>query len=247
VRESPRFHQANRRCADYRERPVLRACADSNGSAGTHPIGRASGRPHLCFIQVAGGKANFPRGGLRRKREGRRVLLHRGKRRRDRHGDVAALEQDGKEFGMKTMTLKGMGGLHYVEVRQVPYMMSPRKDVGKVIQPDLGEIEKRVASEIIRQQVPLRGQEVNFLRKALGLSMEKFAVSIGLTAASVLKWERTRNKRLAPINEAAVRSLVAEKLGIDIPGKFSSLVGAKESPRKLTVIWGGGSQTEEAA
>jgi DNA-binding transcriptional regulator YiaG len=148
---------------------------------------------------------------------------------------------------MKTMTLKGMGGLQYVEVRQVPYKMSERKDVGRVIQPDLGEIEKRVASEIIKQQVPLRGQEVNFLRKALGLSMDKFAVSIGLTAASVLKWERARAKRLAPINEAAVRSLVAEKLGIDIPGKFSSLVGAGESPRKLTVVWSDSTRTKKVA
>jgi hypothetical protein len=67
--------------------------------------------------------------------------------------------------------------------------------------------------------------------------MDKFASALGLTAASVMKWERTRTKRLAPINEAAVRSLVAEKLGVNLPGKFSSLVGLNKTPKKLTLTW----------
>jgi transcriptional regulator with XRE-family HTH domain len=68
--------------------------------------------------------------------------------------------------------------------------------------------------------------------------MDKFAKELGLTAVSVMKWERAKSKRLTPINEVAVRSLAAEKLGVDLPGKFSALLGKPKIPKKLVVIWG---------
>jgi DNA-binding transcriptional regulator YiaG len=138
---------------------------------------------------------------------------------------------------MKTTTIEGIGGLRYVAIRHVPFHMSDDKAIGKIIEVDLGDLEKFVAGEILRQQIPLRGQEVYFLRRTLALSMEKFAQALGLTAASIMKWERTRIKRLAPINEAAVRSLAAEKLGVDLPGRFSSLVGIAQAPKKLSLTW----------
>ena len=138
---------------------------------------------------------------------------------------------------MKTTTLNGIGGLHYVQIKNVPFRMSEDKAIGKVIQVDLGDLEKFVAAAILKQGVPLRGQEVYYLRRTLALSMDKFAQALGLTAASVMKWEKTRNRRLAPINEAAVRSLSAEKLGVDLPGKFSSLVGVEQVPKKFVVTW----------
>ena len=138
---------------------------------------------------------------------------------------------------MKTTTLNGIGGLHYVQIKNVPFRMSEDKTIGKVIQVDLGDLERLVASEILKQKFPLRGQEVYYLRRILALSMDKFAQALGLTAASVMKWEHARNKRLAPINEAAVRSLAAEKLAVDLPGKFSALVGVGQVPKKFVVTW----------
>lgn len=138
---------------------------------------------------------------------------------------------------MKTETLRGIGGLSYIEVRQVPIRTSKDKTVGGIITADMGEIERFVAAEIIRQHLPLRGKEVLFLRKALGLSMEKFAVSLGLTAASILKWERASGKRLALINEFAVRGFVAERLKVKEAVRFSDLSDTTETPKKVVLNW----------
>ena len=84
-----------------------------------------------------------------------------------------------------------------------------------------------------RQGIPIRGAEVQFLRKSLDLSMEKFGRLLGLSAPAILKWERARIKRLAPINEVAVRALMAEHLSIEMKGRFTVLKGNPETPTKL--------------
>ena len=65
------------------------------------------------------------------------------------------------------------------------------------------------------------------MRKALGLSLEKFANKLGLTSGSVFHWEKAEDQRLTPVNEVAVRSLAAEELDLEISGKFSALLGDK--------------------
>jgi DNA-binding transcriptional regulator YiaG len=138
---------------------------------------------------------------------------------------------------MKTKILHGIGGLDYIEIRQVPFRTSHDKSIGDVVAIDLGSLERLVASELIRQRVPIRGKEVHFLRKALGMSMEKFAGSLGLTAASILKWEKASTKRLALVNEFAVRGFVAERLKTVAPVNFSDLNESTESPRKTIINW----------
>lgn len=140
-----------------------------------------------------------------------------------------------------------MHGLDYVEVKHVPIRVSKDKSIGDVIVPKLGEIEKLVSAEIIRQALPLRGKEVQFLRKALGLSMEKFAVKLGLTAASILKWERATTKRLALVNEFAVRGFVSERLKLGAPVRFSDLSDTSETPKKLVVDWRDAAANRDAA
>ena len=79
----------------------------------------------------------------------------------------------------------------------------------------------------------LRGAEIRFLRKTLGLSLERFGRLLGLTAPAILKWERTREKRLDPTNEVSVRALMAELLDIPLDGKFSVLRGNPDTPVRL--------------
>ena len=76
---------------------------------------------------------------------------------------------------------------------------------------------------------------MQFLRKSLGLSMEKFARLLGLSAPAILKWERAGTKRLEPISEVAVRALPAEQLGIEMDGKFTVLKGSPETPTRLSL------------
>lgn len=66
---------------------------------------------------------------------------------------------------------------------------------------------------------------MRFLRKVLGLSYEKFAGPMDLSSATVMKWEKSETDRLHPVNEVAVRTYVAERLGLHVDGAFSKLVG----------------------
>jgi len=123
-------------------------------------------------------------------------------------------------------------GLEYVYLENVPIR---RTRHGDVLDADPALIEREIAREIVRQGVPLRGAEVQFLRKSLGLSLEKFGRLLGLSAPAILKWERARTKRLQTINEVAVRALMAEQLSIDLDGKFTVLKGNEVTPERICV------------
>ena len=121
-------------------------------------------------------------------------------------------------------------GLDYVYLKNVPTRQTTH---GEILDIDIAAIELEIAGEIVRQGIPIKGAEVQFLRKSLGLSLEKFGKLLELSAPAVLKWERARTKRLAPINEVAVRALMAEKLDIELQGRFTTLKGNSETPSRL--------------
>lgn len=123
-------------------------------------------------------------------------------------------------------------GLDYVYLKDVPIRQTIH---GEVLAIDLPFIERDIAREIVRQGIPIRGAEVQFLRKSLALSMEKFGNLLGLSAPAILKWERARTKRLTPINEVAVRALLAEQLDIELKGRFTVLKGNSATPTRLSL------------
>jgi DNA-binding transcriptional regulator YiaG len=138
----------------------------------------------------------------------------------------------GKKQVLKT--IKGVANLNYPEVHGVPMIIDD--EFGESIHAQvLGEVEQQVASEIISRKLPIRGAEVAFLRKALGLSRLEFAKGLSLSDVAVLKWERAKEKRLVPINEIAVRAYFAQKLGVKLPGTFDALVGSDSVPKKLSI------------
>jgi transcriptional regulator with XRE-family HTH domain len=85
------------------------------------------------------------------------------------------------------------------------------------------------------QWIPIEGAEGEFLRKSLGLSMERFGTLPGLSPPAILKWERDSKKRLHPTNEVAVRALMAEQLHIVLEGKFTVLKGKAVTPDRLSL------------
>ncbi len=120
-------------------------------------------------------------------------------------------------------------GLEYVYI-DVPVFQTRH---GEVVAADLSVIERVTAREIVRRGIPIRGAEVQFLRKCLSMSLEKFGRFLGLSAPAILKWERDRTRRLAPINEVAVRALMAECLHIKLEGTLTALKGNAERPKRL--------------
>lgn len=83
--------------------------------------------------------------------------------------------------------------------------------------------------------MPIRGAEVVFLRKALGMTLSSWAKELGLSAAGIMKWEKDAKKRLSRVNEAAVRAFCAELLSIKLGGKWSELVAHDMTPKKLSL------------
>jgi DNA-binding transcriptional regulator YiaG len=123
-------------------------------------------------------------------------------------------------------------GLDYVYLENIPVRQTKH---GEVLDVDLEVIEREIAGEIVGQGIPIRGAEVKFLRKFLGLSMERFGALLGLSPPAILKWERDLEKRLHPTNEVAVRALMAEQLNIILEGKFTVLKGKAVNPGRLTL------------
>lgn len=131
----------------------------------------------------------------------------------------------------KFETLKNFRGFAYITVI-VPVTSSEH---GDIINVKPGDLEQFVAAAIIEHRVPLRGKEVRFLRKSLDLSLERFASEIGLTSGSILKWEKAESERLHPINEVAARAYLAKELKVDLPGKYSELLGKEEEAAPFTL------------
>jgi DNA-binding transcriptional regulator YiaG len=121
-------------------------------------------------------------------------------------------------------------GLDYVYLKNVPIRDTTH---GQVLAVDMSVVEVEIAREIVKQGIPIRGAEVQFLRKSLALSMDRFGKLLGLSAPAILKWERARTRRLAPINEVAVRALMAEQLDVELKGRFTILKGNAKTPTRL--------------
>ena len=118
---------------------------------------------------------------------------------------------------------------HLVSLEYIHFINVPMKESkhGPVIDLPVDALDKMAATAVIKNRIPLRGKEVKFLRKVIGLSLEKFAGKMGLSSGTIFHWEKAETDQLAPVNEAAVRTLIAEEMGIEIPAKFSLLIGDK--------------------
>jgi DNA-binding transcriptional regulator YiaG len=123
-------------------------------------------------------------------------------------------------------------GLNYVYLL-VPTSKTKRGE--EFIDLPMGQIDRAIASKIIEARVPIRGAEVVFLRKALGMTLSAWAKELGLSAAGIMKWEKAPKKRLSRVNEAAVRAFCAEQLAIKLGGKWSELVAQDVTPKKLSL------------
>ncbi len=129
--------------------------------------------------------------------------------------------------------IEGIGSIDYIVFKNVPMRESK---FGPVVELSEKLMENIAAHAIIENRFPIRGKEVLFLRKSIGMSLAQFSEKLGLTAGAVQRWEKEENERLHTINEAAVRALVADALQIDISGKLSELVGIGKTPKRFELL-----------
>ena len=114
-------------------------------------------------------------------------------------------------------------GIRYVKVVGLPTEPS---DFGPVVSAaELKRAEKQIAEAIIRLGAPLRGIEVQYLRRVLGMSQAALGRELGLSDVAVLKWEKRAERRLDTVNEVSLRALFAERLGVKLDGTLTALRG----------------------
>ena len=131
---------------------------------------------------------------------------------------------------------KGLLNLDYIEVRNVPIVKNENRGEGVESQV-LGQVERLAARAILGKKLPIRGLEIQFFRKVLAMSQKQLGLALGYSDVAILKWERAKLNRLDPVNEVAVRALMAEKFGVKIKGTFEALLGGDKTPRKLVVAY----------
>lgn len=132
----------------------------------------------------------------------------------------------------KTKDIK-VGGINYIRVVGVPLEKIGERWVFHA--KDLARAEMLVAHYIIERGVPLRGLEVRFLRKKLGLTYEKFAGKLGLTGAGVHKWEKKLDERVSGQNEVFLRAFFAQAFGVKRPLNFEQLKGMPATPKFIEI------------
>ena len=106
----------------------------------------------------------------------------------------------------KTFIYQGLG--FPIELIDAPM----KKVLGEwVIDIDMNELQKFIFKGLIHKPYPLTGKEMRFMRKFIGLSTTDFGEKLGLSHATVVKWEKEQAK-ISPIQEAYIRIFFLEIL-----------------------------------
>ena len=104
------------------------------------------------------------------------------------------------QCGLDNVWLSGSG----VQVQETEY--------GKAFSIDRADqLHEAIARSIINDPHPLRGQEARFLRVLMNLSQEAMAKALGVDRATIIRWERGRDKALGTIQDIAVRTSYAAR------------------------------------
>jgi len=99
--------------------------------------------------------------------------------------------------------------------------------------PAIDELNKMIASAVIRNKARLKGAEVRFLRSYLGYSAADFAKLIGSSASTVSKWE-SDSQPIGHHADLLLRALVVvgKKVEEYPLETFAGISAANEKPAK---------------
>jgi DNA-binding transcriptional regulator YiaG len=80
-----------------------------------------------------------------------------------------------------------------------------------VIDIDMNALQIFVFKGLIHKPYPLTGKEIRFMRKFLEMSTTEFGEHLGITHATVVKWEKEQAK-VSPMQETYIRMFLSESL-----------------------------------
>lgn len=123
---------------------------------------------------------------------------------------------------MPIVTLIQYAGLEYVSVSMKADRIS--KEYGPVISAQhLLAADVQVAKAIIERSYVIRGKELEFIRKALGLSARELAEAIHVEHPTIRAWEKDPEKRLEFRTEIVLRLFFGDKLGVKLDPRIELL------------------------
>lgn len=105
--------------------------------------------------------------------------------------------------------------------------------------PDLGGLKAAVAVSIVADPSKLSGQQIKFLRKAMGLKAIEFAKRIDLAAETISRLENDKIDLSGPL-ELKLRMIVIDALHAKAPGididisAFAKIASGARSPKPHT-------------
>ena len=100
-----------------------------------------------------------------------------------------------RESGLDNITLVG-----------VPVYVCPLHGVQAAALGEVALLHQDIAQALLKQERPLRGAEIRFLRKHCGWSQEELANRLGVTEVTVSRWE-TGATPIGSANQVALRYL----------------------------------------
>jgi DNA-binding XRE family transcriptional regulator len=79
---------------------------------------------------------------------------------------------------------------------------------------DYNQLQRNVLLALCRKPFPLTGNEVRFIRQYLQMTYTDFANRFGVTHASVIHWEKSKNSfaRILPTMELCIRLCILDTL-----------------------------------
>lgn len=79
---------------------------------------------------------------------------------------------------------------------------------------DYNQIQKNALFALCRKPVPLTGNEIRFIRQYLQMTYSEFAKKFGVTHASVIHWEKSKNSfaKILPTTELCIRLCILDIL-----------------------------------
>jgi DNA-binding transcriptional regulator YiaG len=116
--------------------------------------------------------------------------------------------------------IENWGGLEYVTVTTRASRVTshgPSLSAEKMESIDLS-----IAKLIIGSRHPIRGKELNFIRKVCGISLRQLAEDFKVTHPTIINWEKSE-ERLDLMAETVIRIYFGEKMGLQINPSMESL------------------------
>lgn len=98
-------------------------------------------------------------------------------------------------------------GLSNVVLQDVEVRSCPQCGDEQVVLPQITELHRAIALAVVRTNARLRGEEVRFLRKYMGLSGGDFAARMGVDPSTLSRWEN-RHEPIGPLADRLLRLMV---------------------------------------